>query len=136
VFQSQLRELRQEGYLPIFTYQWFEYPQAAPPTAQEEDFRAAAEAGAVIVSGSQAHQPMGFEFYEGSFLHYGLGNLFFDQMWLPNRQAFIDLHVFYGGRHISVALLTLRMEDYAQPWPIFGEERAALLARIFSASGW
>jgi poly-gamma-glutamate capsule biosynthesis protein CapA/YwtB (metallophosphatase superfamily) len=33
----------------------------------------------VIVSGSQAHQPHGFEFYNGSLIHYGLGNLFFDQ---------------------------------------------------------
>ena len=39
-----------------------------------------ADAGAVIVSGSQSHVPLQMEFYKGAFIHYGLGNLFFGQM--------------------------------------------------------
>ena len=72
-----------------------------------------AEAGAVIVTGSQAHQPHAFEFERGSFLHYGLGNLFFDQtnQGEPPRTAFIDRHVFYDGRHISTELLTIYFVD-------------------------
>ena len=60
------------------------------------------DAGATIVSGSQAHHPMVMEFYGGSFIHYGLGNLFFDQMYNETypilqgtRKEFIDRHVFY-----------------------------------------
>jgi poly-gamma-glutamate synthesis protein (capsule biosynthesis protein) len=132
----QLRQLREAGTLPIFTYQWFEVPQTTPTTKQIQDFRAVAEAGAVIVSGSQAHQPQTFEFYEGSFLHYGLGNLFFDQMWMPARREFIDRHVFYEGRHISTELLTAVLEDYAQPRPMTVEERKAFLEAMFAASGW
>jgi poly-gamma-glutamate synthesis protein (capsule biosynthesis protein) len=108
-----------------------------PSPAQEEAFRAAAEAGAVIISGSQAHQPQGFEILPGGFIHYGLGNLFFDQMQTEeNRQEFIDLHVFYDGRHISTELLTAMLEFHAQPRPMTPEERSAFLERIFSASGW
>jgi poly-gamma-glutamate synthesis protein (capsule biosynthesis protein) len=108
-----------------------------PLQNQIESFRGAAEAGAVIVNGSQAHRPQTMEFYAGSFIHYGLGNLFFDQMHsLPLRQEFLDRHVFYAGRHISIELLTALLEDYAQPRPMNPQERAELLAEIFEVSGW
>jgi poly-gamma-glutamate synthesis protein (capsule biosynthesis protein) len=95
------------------------------------------EAGAVIVSGSQAHQPQGFAFQDGEFIHYGLGNLWFDQMWsLETRQEFLDRHVFYDGRHISTELLTAILEDYSRPRPMTPEERTQLLEAAFAASGW
>jgi len=95
------------------------------------------DAGAVIVSGSQAHHPQGFEFYKGAFIHYGLGNLFFDQMWSTGtRQEIVDRHVIYQGRHISTELHTYLLEDYAQPRPMTPEERRELLKAVFKASGW
>jgi poly-gamma-glutamate synthesis protein (capsule biosynthesis protein) len=104
---------------------------------QRADFRALAEAGAAIVSGSQAHQPQGFDFHTGAFIHYGLGNLFFDQMWsLETRQEFIDRHVFYDGRHISTELLTAILEDYSRPRPMTPDERKVLLDAAFAASQW
>jgi hypothetical protein len=133
----QLQELRSEGYLPIFTFQWNEYYQAKPTTKQKEEFRAAIDAGAIIVSGSQAHQPQAMEFYGDGFIHYGLGNLFFDQMWsIEVRQEFIDRYTFYDGRHISTELLTAFLEDYAQPRPMTSDERVYFLGEIFKASEW
>lgn len=132
-----IRELRSEGYLPIFTFQWIEYYQPKPSTKQKEDFRAVAEAGAVIVSGSQAHQPQAFEFFGDGLIHYGLGNLFFDQMWsIAVRQEFIDRHVFYDGKYINTEVLTAFLEDFAQPRPMTTEERNYFLGEIFSASEW
>ena len=134
---QRVSELRSTGYLPIFTFQWSEYYQARPSSDQIENFRAAIDSGAVIVSGSQAHQPQGLEFYDGGLIHYGVGNLFFDQMWaLFVRQAFIDRHVFYDGRHIATELITTMLEDYAQPRPMTVEERESFLENIFEASGW
>jgi poly-gamma-glutamate synthesis protein (capsule biosynthesis protein) len=96
-----------------------------------------ADAGAVIVSGSQAHHPQAIEFYNDSFIHYGLGNLFFDQMWsLGTRQIMVDRHVIYGGRHISTELLTYMLENWSQPRPTTEAERRQLLGSVFSASGW
>ncbi|HUS83900.1 MAG TPA: CapA family protein [Anaerolineales bacterium] len=133
--REEIRILREEGYLPIFTFQWAELTATNP--AQEEAFRDAVDAGAVIVSGSQAHQPLGFAFHHGGFIHFGLGNLFFDQMQLAElRQEFIDRHVFYDGRHISTELLTAMLENYAQPRPMSLDERSVLLERIFAESGW
>jgi hypothetical protein len=132
---AEIDRLRSDGYLVVFTFQWFEGAALLP--AQRDAFRAVIDAGADIVSGSQAHQPLGFEFYSGGFIHYGLGNLFFDQMQsLALRQEFIDLHVFYDGRYISTELLTALLEDYAQPRPMTEEERLALLTDIFTKSGW
>ena len=128
-------ELSEAGVLPIVTFQWAEGTALLP--AQREAFQSAVESGAIIVSGSQAHQPMGFEFYNDRFIHYGLGNLFFDQMQSDNhRREFLDRHVFYDGRHISTELLTAYLENYAQPRPMTAEERADLLGDIFRASGW
>lgn len=134
---DEVKHLRAAGYLPIFTYQWAESYSSSPLPLQIDGFHKAIDAGAVIVSGSQAHQPQGFEFYNGGLIHYGLGNLFFDQMWNSNaREEFIDQHVFYNGRHISTRLLTAVLEDWSQPRPMSPAEREAFLAKMFAASGW
>ncbi len=133
---SQLQSLRAEGYLPIFTFQWAESYRNWPVPLQAEAFRRVAEAGAEIVSGSQAHQPQGFEFHNGTFIHYGLGNLLFDQMWsVETRQEFVDRFTFYDGRLIGIELMTWMLEDYARLRPMTSEERAQFLRTIFDASG-
>jgi poly-gamma-glutamate capsule biosynthesis protein CapA/YwtB (metallophosphatase superfamily) len=134
---AEAARLRQEGYVVVFTYQWAESYRAIPGQAQVEGFRAAADAGASIVQGSQAHQPQSFEFWNGTFIHYGLGNLFFDQMASPSvRQEFLDRHVIYDGRYLSTELLTAFLEDYSQPRPMTADERAEFLTALFAASGW
>lgn len=137
--QAEIRRLRDEGYLPIATMQYFEYYTPDPRPWQVEDFQGLAEAGAVIVSGSQAHKPQAMDFYGSSFIHYGVGNLFFDQMDIPvkgTRQEFLDRHVIYAGRYISTELKTALLEDYARPRPMTVEERQDFLEYIFDASGW
>jgi poly-gamma-glutamate synthesis protein (capsule biosynthesis protein) len=141
-FENQIAQLRQQGYLVIFTFQHDECYSPGPCSTFQQDFRRMAQAGAVIVSGSQAHFPHVMEFYAGAFIHYGPGNLFFDQMGnLPGtppgvRREFLDRHVFYAGRHISTELLTAMLEDYARPRPMTVEERAAFLSEYFSRSDW
>ncbi len=134
-----IRALRANGEADVIvaTLQYWELNSYAPSAEQVADFRRLAEAGADIVSGSQAHQPQGFAFEGASFIHYGVGNLFFDQMdYLENRQMFADKHVLYEGRHISTVLFTGLMEAWAQPNPMTPEDRAAFLQTIFAASGW
>jgi poly-gamma-glutamate synthesis protein (capsule biosynthesis protein) len=113
------------------------YTYAAQPD-QQRDFRQMAEAGAVIVSGSQAHQPQGMEFLNGSFIHYGLGNLFFDQYGLcpACSQGLIVRHVFYDGRYISTELLPIQFVDYARARPMTIEEADGLFESLFQVSGW
>jgi poly-gamma-glutamate synthesis protein (capsule biosynthesis protein) len=136
----EIARLREEGDLVITTFQHFEYYTYAAQPDQVRDFGGMAEAGAVIVSGSQAHQPQGMAFDGRAFIHYGLGNLFFDQWQYCGGNAcddgFIDRHVFYAGRYIGTELVTIRFVDYARPRLMTADERAQLLEKVFSASGW
>lgn len=142
--EAEIRRLKEAGYSVIATFQYFESYRPDVLPYEQQDFRRLAEAGAVIVSGSQAHHPMAMEFYNGSFIHYGLGNLFFDQMHVyvndrlieGTRKGFIDQHIFYNGRHISTVLITTMLEDYARPRLMTSEERAAFLSQMFAVSGW
>lgn len=140
--EQEISRLSSENYLVIATFQHFEYYTYQPQPNQIEDFGRLAEAGAVIVSGSQAHQPQGMAFFERqgrtSFIHYGLGNLFFDQYDLSEacRQAFIDRHVFYDGHYLGVELIPILFEDYARARPMNPDEANDLFRSVFSASGW
>jgi poly-gamma-glutamate synthesis protein (capsule biosynthesis protein) len=140
--EDTIQRLRQDGYLPIVTFQYYEdYANDASPQ-MKADFRRMAEAGAVIVNGSQAHRPKEMEFLDGALLHYGLGNLFFDQMtvtingveYTQTRNEFIQRHVLYDGRYISTQLLTAVLEDWAKPRPMTPGERQVFLSEIFSVS--
>jgi len=139
---GKVSDLKAQGYLVIFTFQWDEDYVAEPNSEQVAGFRRMADAGAVIVSGSQAHFPKTMEFYNGSFIHYGLGNLFFDQMgnfdWMPVgiRNEFIDRYVLYNGQLISVELFTTLLEDFSRPRFMTEPERTQFLSDYFTASGW
>jgi hypothetical protein len=138
--QDEIRSLTNQGYQVIFTFQHQEiYSYTASPRLVA-DFSLPAQMGAVIVSGSQAHQPHGFAFEAGTFIHYGLGNLFFDQYHYCTDyacdNAFIDRHVFYAGRHISTELIPIKFMDLARPRLMTPEEAARFLEIIFTASGW
>ncbi len=135
---GEISRLKGEGYLVIASFQHHEYYTYAPQPDQQRDFRQMAEAGAVIVSGSQAHQPQGMEFLHGAFIHYGLGNLFFDQLGIcaACSQGLIDHHVFYDGRYISTELYPIQFVDYARSRPMTSDEANDLLRALFLASGW
>jgi poly-gamma-glutamate synthesis protein (capsule biosynthesis protein) len=134
---GEVARLKLQGVLPIVTWQYWEFYFYEATPQQQLDFRGMVDAGAAIVSGSQAHHPQAIEFYKDGFIHYGLGNLFFDQMrTLGTRQEIIDRHTIYKGRHISTELLTYMLEDYCQPRPMTPEERTELLKAVFKASGW
>jgi hypothetical protein len=140
--REEIRALRAQGYVVIATFQYEEYtkPQATP--IQIEEFRWQAESGAQIVSGSQAHFAQVMEFHNGSFIHYGLGNLFFDQMGRTDggvdgiRREFVDNHVIYDGQYISTEMHTFVLMDYSRPRLMDAAERAQFLRYYFEQSGW
>lgn len=62
-------------------------------------FRHLIDLGADIVVGTSAHQPQTFELYNDGAIYYGLGNLFFDQIWWPGTTRSLILeHYFYKGK--------------------------------------
>lgn len=142
---DEISRLRAEGYLPIATFQYGEDYSNLPSESHVRDFGMMADAGAVIVNGSQAHRSKAMTFRNDAFIDYGLGNLFFDQMgvvdafgnYIPEtRWEIIQRHTFYDGQYLSTELLTAMLEDYAQPRPMTEAERATFLTSLFDASGW
>ena len=89
----------------------------------------------MIVNGSQSHVGKAMEIWNHSFIHYGLGNLFFDQPeFYITYDGFIQKHFFYQGRHISTQLLTITLEATAKPRLMTSDERQKFLDDIFEAS--
>ena len=142
---EEITRLRDEGYLPIATFQYYEDYYDFAAEHHVRDFGLMAEAGAVIVNGSQAHRPKAMAFSHDAFIDYGLGNLFFDQRWVIDMYGnvivqtswvIIQRHTFYDGRHLHTELLTAILEDFSQPRPASPAERELILSELFAASGW
>jgi poly-gamma-glutamate synthesis protein (capsule biosynthesis protein) len=135
--RSQIESLSERGYQVIATLQYVEYYRYDPPQRQQRDFRRLATAGAAVVSGSQAHHVQGMGFHGDAFIHYGVGNLIFDQMqMMGTRQSFIDIYTFYDNRLLNVELWTGLIEDYCCPRPMTAVERRQFLNTIFANSDW
>ncbi len=134
--KKQVTELKAEGWLPVVTFQNFEYSYYDVPPVESHDFYAVAEAGPVIISGSQAHIPQGMTFVNQTFIHFGLGNLLFDQMSDVEKNSFFDRHYFYENRYIGNILETIQLENYSQTRFLTGSERSDFLNLIFSTNSW
>ncbi len=138
--ESDIAQLKSEGYVVIVTFQHVEYYSYEAQPILVEDFGHAAAAGADIVSGSQSHQAHGFAFQNGAFIHYGLGNLFFDQYKYCAGSVcdygFMDRHIIYEGRHINTEIIPIRFIDMARPRLMTLEEKEVFLDIIFNASNW
>lgn len=137
---SQIKDLARRGFMPIVGIQHTELSSWYPSERMQREFAQLAQAGAVIVSGSEAHRPQTFSFggVDGNaFLHYGLGNLFFDQdtMGGDYENAFIDRHIFYDGRYISTEILTLHFPNSLTPVWADTITRNEMLNMFFWTSG-
>lgn len=137
ILQADLAQARAQADLLFVNIQHTESYSPVPLPRQMADFRAAIEAGADAVTGSQAHQPQAIEFHGGKPIFYGLGNLFFDQTWsAATCQGLVVRHVIYDGRLIASQVIPTVMGDDCQPRLAEGEERMAILEMVFEASGW
>lgn len=112
----------------LVTLQYQEFEEYQPTNQQRIDYQTIADWGADIVVGTAEHKPMTFEFYptrrgETAFIHYGLGNLFFDQPFWGNMRFFMDTLYIYDGRLLSVEIFPGIIDDLARPRLLVGEEQ-------------
>ena len=138
---AMVSELAAEVDIVSVELQHQETYEPYPIPMQVNEFRELRAAGADLVTGVQSHVPQAQEPYGeadaggSGFISYGLGNLFFDQMWSwPTRTELAVRHTFYAGRLLSTEVLTMVLEDYAQPRWATPEERGEILQRIFGAA--
>lgn len=133
--KNTIEQLRSEGYNVIVTFQHMEVCQPEPVGPQRGDFQRASDAGATIVSGSQGHCPQVMEFRGDTVIHYGLGNLFFDQMNKIERMSFLDRYWFYENRLIGVEPIAIIRDDEAQPRLMTSEESGWFLETYLTPAG-
>jgi poly-gamma-glutamate synthesis protein (capsule biosynthesis protein) len=139
ILSATIRSIKEKDLadLVLVELQYQESYEAAPLADQRIDFNALVRAGADIVTGVQSHVPQGMEFTDGKLVLFGLGNLYFDQMWAQaTREGIVAKHTFYNGRHISTQLLTTLLYDFGQPRWTTPQERESILERVFDASYW
>ena len=139
IMSALIRNIKAQGKADVVLteIQFEESYQPYPLPAQRETFNAVLRAGADIVTGVQSHVPQSMEFTEGRLILYGLGNIFFDQMWSQEtRDGFFVKHTIYEGRHISTQLFTTIIYEYGQPRWTTLTERERILSRLFAVSYW
>ena len=69
------------------------------PGDQVGMFRGLIDMGADVVVGTSAHQTQTYERYNNGEIYYGLGNIFFDQIWWPGTTRSLGLtHYFWKGK--------------------------------------
>lgn len=103
----------------------------APITGQEEFFKHLIDLGADMVVGTQAHQPQTYEIYNGKPIFYGLGNLFFDQIYWPGTtRSLILTHYFVNGTYLQTRITPTVYDANFQPRLMTDEESLAFLSRL------
>lgn len=133
-------QLKAEGNFVVVSVQYLEIEDYKPSAKQISDFQGLADLGADVVIGTQAHKPQILNFYgartgQESFLHYGLGNLFFDQPYWGNSRFFMDELFIYDGHLLNVDLFTGIIDDLARPRPMTPDEQANFFAFMFNTQG-
>ncbi|MEZ4864311.1 MAG: CapA family protein [Caldilineaceae bacterium] len=139
IMSATIRAIKTQGRAAVVLaeLQYQESYDVVPLVDQRQNFNALVRAGADIVTGVQSHVPQAIEFTDGKLILYGLGNLYFDQMWgQTTREGMIVKHTIYNNRHISTQVLTTLLYDYGQPRWTTPEERKSILDRVFGASYW
>lgn len=134
--KTTLNELADTVDLITVTVQHVEFEEYLPRQEIEFDFRQIADWGADMVVGTHAHKPQSFEFYatsrgKNALLHFGLGNLFFDQDFWGNSRFWMDTLFIYEGELVTVDLFTGIIDDQARPRSMTAEEQKNWLEFMF-----
>ena len=97
-------------------------------------FRHLIDLGADLVVGTAAHQPQTYELYGDGAIYYGLGNLFFDQIWWPGTtRSLILVHYFWQGQHLQTRIVPTVYDDTYQTALMDSASATEFLHRLNSA---
>ena len=139
---AQIAALRPKVDVLSVAFHWgAEYlnvPTTAPGIADDyppELAHLAIDAGADLIIGNHPHWVQAVEVYKGKYIAYGHGNFIFDQMWsYETRVGVIGKYTFYDKVLVGVEYTPIRIDNYAQPTPMTGDERQAVLDTMRDAS--
>jgi hypothetical protein len=130
--RTAIPELAQQVDVLIVSVQYLEVEDYQPAPNQQYDFQQFADLGADIVLGTAAHKPQIYEFYGDSFIHYGMGNLYFDQPFWGNMRFFMNTFYIYDGELQGVEIFPGIIDDLGRPRLMTLEERTNFLFFMFN----
>lgn len=146
VAASQIKEAKERGDTVIVDIQYYECSAYAStyedPICDRANssagdqigfFRHLIDLGADVVVGTSAHQPQTYEVYGNGVIYYGLGNLFFDQVWWPGTtRSLILAHYFYGDKLLQTKIVPTVYDKNMQTRLMDEETKVWFLQRLQS----
>lgn len=129
----QIADLRRRGFVPIVSIQHDEVYTHKPPAVLARDLRRMAAAGAAFVMGSQAHCAHPWQMHHNAYVHYGPGNLFFDQRRSGTLDATTNKLYIHAGQLLTVEHLYTTYE-HGTPRQLDDAERAEFLGKLAAAA--
>jgi poly-gamma-glutamate synthesis protein (capsule biosynthesis protein) len=123
-----------EGVLITSPHWGVEYKHY-PNSSQEKVARLMIDSGVDLVIGTHPHVVQSAEYYKGKYISYSLGNFIFDQEWSEDtKQGTMASAYFYGDKNMSVTLVPLQIENYAQPGFVTGATAQKIIRDIEKSS--
>ena len=143
---AEINAAKERGDFVIVDIQYYECSAYASeyedPTCDRADsaagdqvgfFRHLIDLGADVVIGTSAHQPQTFELYGNGAIYYGLGNLFFDQVWWPGTtRSLILAYYFYNGKLLQTKIVPTVYDNSMQTKLLDEETSKWFLGRLIS----
>lgn len=134
-FSAAIRALREQADVVVVLVQSGYEDTHTPSPRSIKALRAAADAGADLVVGNQAHWVQAAEVRDGAFIAYALGNFIFDQVWTPEHtQGYLLEATFHGARLATIRLLPYQIEQRYRPMFAEGATRLKVLGDVLSAA--
>lgn len=134
-FQRRIRDLKAQVDVVIVQVQSGTEDTHAPSPRSIKALRAAADAGADLVVGNQAHWVQAIEVRNDRFIAYALGNFIFDQTHTPEHtQGYLLEATFHDRRLATVRLLPYQIENKYKPTFVTGATQVKVLSEVIDAS--
>jgi poly-gamma-glutamate capsule biosynthesis protein CapA/YwtB (metallophosphatase superfamily) len=133
--QERIKALKQQVDVVVVQVQSGTEDTHTPSPRSIKALRAAADAGADLVVGNQAHWVQAVETRGDAFVAYALGNFIFDQVWTPEHtQGYLLEATFHGKKLATVRLVPYQIERKYKPTFVEGATRAKVLRDVVEAS--
>ncbi|MGE3075271.1 MAG: CapA family protein [Dehalococcoidia bacterium] len=133
--QERVKALKEQVDIVVVQIQSGTEDTHTPSARSIKGLRAAADAGADLVVGNQAHWVQAVEVRNDVFIGYALGNFIFDQTWTPEHTQGYLLEATFHDKHLAtVRMVPYQIENKYKPMFVEGETRAKVLGDIVDAS--
>ena len=145
--EAEIKAAKERGDFVIVDIQYYECSAYASeyedPTCDAANssagdqvgfFRHLIDLGADMVVGTSAHQPQTYELYGNGVIYYGLGNLFFDQIWWPGTtRSLVLAHYFHDGKLLQTRVVPTAYDASMQTELMDSDTAKWYLQRLINA---